>query len=140
MIFCRTDGSIIGFVLVYFSWRIMVEFMLRFPKREVFLLGIQKCETCKRQFTWKEIQKTIRWNYKPLVCRKCGAKHQITIQSKVLFSLSIAVLLFIFSLANLPFNLRIAVIIIVFLSVLLSFPYFAKYKKNEKSVNIGKKG
>lgn len=91
-------------------------------------MGKQKCATCKRQFTRKEIQKTFRWNYKPLVCRKCGAKHQITIQSRLIFSLSIAVLLFIFSLANLPFNLRVAVIIIVFLSVLLSFPYFAKYK------------
>jgi CXXC-20-CXXC protein len=117
----------------------MVKFMLRFPKREVFLLGIQRCETCKSQFTWKEIQKTIRWNYKPLVCKKCRAEHQITIKSKLLFSFSIAALLFIFSLANLPFNLRIAVIIIVFLSVLVSFPYFAKYKKNGNSIKKGKK-
>ncbi|PAE42660.1 hypothetical protein CHI06_10290 [Bacillus sp. 7884-1] len=117
----------------------MVKFMLRFPKREVFLLGIQRCETCKSQFTWKEIQKTIRWNYKPLVCKKCRAEHQITIKSKLLFSFSIAVLLFIFSLANLPFNLRIAVIIIVFLSVLVSFPYFAKYKKNGNSIKKEKK-
>ena len=113
--------------------------MLRFPKREVFLLGIQKCETCKSQFIWKEIQKTIRWNYKPLVCRKCRTEQQITIMSKLIFSLSIALLLFIFSLANLPFNLRIAVIIIVFLSVLLSFPYFAKYKRNENPITKGKK-
>lgn len=95
-------------------------------------MGIQKCETCKRQFTWKDILNTFRWNYKPLVCRKCGEKHQISIQSRLIFSLSIAVLLFIFSLANLPFNLRVAVIIIVFLSVLLSFPYFAKYKVENK--------
>lgn len=117
----------------------MVVFMLRFSKSEVFVIGIQKCETCKCQFTWKEIQKTIRWNYKPLVCRKCGTMHQITLQSKLLFSLTIAVLLFIFSLANLSFNLRIAVIIIVFLSVLFSFPYFANYKKNESSIKKGKK-
>lgn len=117
----------------------MVDFMLRFPEREVFLLGIQSCETCKRPFTWKEVQKTIRWNYKPLVCRKCGANHQITILSKLIFSFSIAVLLFIFSLANFPFNIRIAVMIIVFLSVLISFPYFAKYKRHEKSNKIVKK-
>ncbi|WP_420489089.1 TIGR04104 family putative zinc finger protein [Neobacillus vireti] len=96
----------------------------------MFVLGIQKCEACKRQFTWKEIQKTIRWNYKPLVCRKCETRHQITIQSRLLFSLLIAGLLFIFSQANLPFNLRVTVIIIVFLSVVLSFPYYAAYKAN----------
>jgi CXXC-20-CXXC protein len=112
----------------------------KFLNREVLLLGMQRCESCQRPFTWKEIQKTIRWNYKPLVCGKCGEKHHITIQSKVLFSLSIAILLFIFSLANLAFNLRIAVMIIVFLTVLLSFPYFAKYKKDEKIKQKGKKG
>ncbi|WP_420491854.1 TIGR04104 family putative zinc finger protein [Neobacillus niacini] len=94
-------------------------------------MGIQKCDSCQCQFTWKEIQKTIRWNYKPLVCRKCREKHQITVQSKVLFSLSIAIMLFLFSLANLPFNFRIPVMVIVFLSVLISFPYFAKYKAND---------
>jgi uncharacterized membrane protein YidH (DUF202 family) len=73
------------------------------------------------------------------VCKKCRAEHQISIKSKLLFSFSIAVLLFIFSLANLPFNLRIAVIIIVFLSVLFSFPYFANYKRNESSIKKGKK-
>ncbi|WP_114384232.1 TIGR04104 family putative zinc finger protein [Paenibacillus prosopidis] len=94
----------------------------------MFLLGIPKCETCDYQFTWKEIQKGIRWTYKPLVCRKCGTKHKITMQTRLLFSLSIVVMLFIFDLSNLPFYLRVAVIIIFNFSVILSFPYFAKYK------------
>ncbi|MGM0877815.1 MAG: TIGR04104 family putative zinc finger protein [Bacillota bacterium] len=94
----------------------------------MFLLGIQKCETCDYQFTWKEIQKAIRWTYKPLVCRKCGTKHKITMQTRLLFSISIGVMLFILKLSNLPFYLGVAVIIFFSLSFILSFPYFAKYK------------
>ncbi|WP_353051568.1 TIGR04104 family putative zinc finger protein [Peribacillus frigoritolerans] len=100
-------------------------------ERGVFL-GIQKCETCGYQFTWREVQKAIRWTYKPLVCRKCGTKHKVTMQTRLLLALLSGVIVLILIVSKVPFYLGTALVIILPLTVILFFPYFAKYKANHK--------
>ncbi|MDF2535397.1 MAG: hypothetical protein K0R18_1556 [Bacillales bacterium] len=92
-------------------------------------MGIQKCENCGYQFTWKEIQKVSCWSYKPLICSECGEKHNITKQTRVKLGLSTAlILVFLFFYASDDsFSLEILLPIIV----ILLFPYFAKFNTNK---------
>ncbi|WP_374049430.1 TIGR04104 family putative zinc finger protein [Neobacillus sp. OS1-33] len=91
---------------------------------------MQKCVTCGHQFTWKEIQRSIRWTYKPLVCKECGTKHNPTMKTKVTISFIVGIILFPLLLLNLPFYLELVLIITFFLIVIAFFPYFAKYSAN----------
>jgi CXXC-20-CXXC protein len=95
-------------------------------------LNVQKCVTCGNQFTWKEVQKAIQWTYKPLVCRKCGTEHKVTMLTRCLVAFLIPFLttfiLLVFKYNNIPFYLGLTVITIFFFIFILSYPYFAKYK------------
>jgi CXXC-20-CXXC protein len=96
-------------------------------------MGIQKCENCGYQFTWKEIQKAIRWTYKPLVCRKCGTRHFISMKTRLVLPLLIGPLVFILTIIKVPFYLGIVLTVTLPLIVILLFPYFAKYKTKNKN-------
>ncbi|MFE4243644.1 TIGR04104 family putative zinc finger protein [Peribacillus butanolivorans] len=104
--------------------------MLRFSKERGVFFGIQKCETCGYQFTWKEIQKAIRWTYKPLVCKKCGTKHNVTKQTRLLLVLSAGAIVgfLLFIVIDISFVLLLLLSILLPLIVILLYPYFAKYK------------
>ncbi|TDK54040.1 hypothetical protein E2K98_30000 [Bacillus salipaludis] len=104
--------------------------MLRFTGG--FFLRIQKCNNCRNQFTWKEIQNASGWGYKKLVCKKCGLEHLITFQSRFLPRLIYAVLIFSnLFLSNVPYALHQTyfglALLLIFINVLI-FPYYAKYK------------
>jgi CXXC-20-CXXC protein len=101
----------------------------------VFLLGIQKCETCWNQFSWKEVVNTTTagFGYQPLVCSKCGTKHKVTIMTRIVVAFFIPIVVFILNLGNMipfliPFYLGLLIILIFFFAIMLIFPYFAKYK------------
>ncbi|MHC0038765.1 TIGR04104 family putative zinc finger protein [Pseudoneobacillus sp. C159] len=93
-------------------------------------MGIQKCDNCGYQFTWMEIQKVSRVNYKPLVCCKCGTKHNVSIQTRLTLGLStgIMVAISLFYLNNVSFGLGILFVILFSLAVIILFPYFARFK------------
>lgn len=98
-------------------------------------LRIQKCENCGNQFSWREVVMTTisgSWGYQPLVCRKCGTKHKVTMISRILVAFPIPILLFIANLCKLPilipFYIGLPIILILFFAIMLSFPYFARYK------------
>ena len=105
--------------------------MLEFLVRKGGFMGIQKCEACGYQFRWKEIQKAIRWYYKPLVCRKCDTEHRITIRTRMLvvFLGSLIMVLLI----KTTFQLEIALLSSIL--VILFFPYFVQYKADVKTKN-----
>ncbi|MBM7569928.1 TIGR04104 family putative zinc finger protein [Aquibacillus albus] len=91
-------------------------------------MAIQKCKSCGYQFTWKEIQKAIRWTYKPLVCKKCGTTHVVTNKTRSLFGILFPLLAFAVVLSNISLLVGLlSILTIVIISILL-FPYFAKYK------------
>lgn len=57
---------------------------------------MQKCQKCSTQFTWKAIQKSLLWGYKPISCSSCRSTHEISFLSRiglVLFTTAIPMLL-----------------------------------------------
>jgi CXXC-20-CXXC protein len=95
-------------------------------------LSIQKCEFCRHQFVWGEIQKAIWWRYKPIQCKKCGLEHNVTFQSRMITALFIGIItafLLFFSI-GVPFDLRLMIAVVLPLINILIFPYYAKYKAN----------
>lgn len=108
-------------------------------KRGVFL-NIQKCEICGNQFTWREVGRTTTagLGYQPLICKKCGTKHEVTMMTRIIVALLVPIFLFILNSSNLlpfyiPFYVGFLIILVLFFAVMLSFPYFAKYKVVQKS-------
>ena len=101
------------------------------PIREGDFLGIQKCESCGYQFRWKEIQKAIRWSYKPLVCRKCGTEHRVTIRTRLLVGLLASLIIAFLIKVSYELGLALSLPLII----ILLFPYFAQYKANIKNKN-----
>ncbi|WP_412768013.1 TIGR04104 family putative zinc finger protein [Halobacillus yeomjeoni] len=96
--------------------------------RKGVFLGIQKCENCGYQFSWKEIQKAIRWTYKPLVCENCGTVHVITKRTSFIFSIFSGVVGFTLAMNYLPILVGIGVMLIILLLAIILFPYVAKYE------------
>ncbi|WP_165763796.1 TIGR04104 family putative zinc finger protein [Halalkalibacter urbisdiaboli] len=97
-------------------------------------MGIQKCEICGQPFTWREIQKGVRWSYKPLECSRCQTRHSITIQTRLLLgAITGLIVLFVISyVSKVSFYLGMVLAVLLPLIVLLLFPYFAKYKANQQ--------
>ncbi|WP_226588254.1 TIGR04104 family putative zinc finger protein [Halobacillus litoralis] len=95
-------------------------------------MGIQKCKSCRYQFTWKEVQKAIRWTYKPLVCNKCGTKHVVTKKTRYFFDIPLPILggVVVVAVSN---TLVIPVILLfsIFIIAISFFPYVANYKIKE---------
>ncbi|WP_042148265.1 TIGR04104 family putative zinc finger protein [Paucisalibacillus sp. EB02] len=92
---------------------------------------MQKCENCNAQFSWNKIYKSFWWNYKPIKCDDCGAKHKITIPGRFVFvSLTILPMLifgnFLSQFSNILVTLGIA-LLIFFVGSLLT-PFFVTYK------------
>ncbi|MCL6574173.1 MAG: hypothetical protein K6T88_21260 [Bacillus sp. (in: Bacteria)] len=99
-------------------------------------MGIIECEICGYQFTWKEIPRGHSLT-NTFVCRKCGTKHTLTKRSWVIFSLMIGLMGYIFNVSIniyklLPLYMGVVLMVLFFLTVTLLFPYFAKYKVNQK--------
>lgn len=90
-------------------------------------MGIQKCENCGYQFTWKEVEQSfVRWTAIPLVCKKCGTSHEISKRTRFLVALPVPIMIGILNVRNLYLGLPIT--LILFAAVILSYPYFARYK------------
>lgn len=90
-------------------------------------MGIQKCKSCGYQFTWKDMQKAIRWTYKPLVCKKCGTKHVITNKTRSLFGM-FPILGGVVAFSNISMFVGVLSLLIIGIIVVLLFPYVATYK------------
>ncbi|MFP3513066.1 hypothetical protein SB775_26440 [Peribacillus sp. SIMBA_075] len=98
-------------------------------------MNIQKCESCENQFTWREVERTTTagFGYQPLICKKCGTKHEVTTMTRIIVALLVPIFIFILNSSNLlpfyiPFYVGLPIILVLFFAVMLSFPYFGKYK------------
>jgi CXXC-20-CXXC protein len=102
-------------------------------EKVVVKLGIQKCEFCGEQFRWIEIQKNISWGFKPILCKKCGLKHNVTFQSRRTFGIftGIIALFILLFLSGFPLGIRLTISLFLMLIHVILFPYYAKYKANK---------
>lgn len=92
---------------------------------------IQKCQKCSNQFTWKAIQKSLLWGYKPVSCSSCESTHDITFQSRiglVLFTTAIPMLLVFNPVMELKIEFEIALYLLWVAIVVGVAPIFVKYK------------
>jgi len=91
-------------------------------------MSIQKCLNCGKQFSWKEVQKSVLWWYKPIACQKCGTTHTVTMKTRSLFALFAGVTVLIIDFVIFPLDLNVLLSVMGILGIGLLYPYFAKYK------------
>lgn len=96
-------------------------------------MGIPNCKCCRYEFTWKEVQKAIRWTYKPLICKKCGTKHVVTKKTQNFFGIPLIILCGAVGVSNIPVIIGASLLTIIIILAILLFPYIAKYKIKEEN-------
>lgn len=62
---------------------------------------MKKCEVCHTRFSWKQVYESFLLAYRPIFCKKCGTKHQITIGGRLTF-VGLAMIPFIIFMSFLP--------------------------------------
>jgi CXXC-20-CXXC protein len=54
-------------------------------------IGMQKCGECKKRLKWNQIYNSLSLSYRPISCNHCGTKYKITLASRILTGLLIAI-------------------------------------------------
>ena len=103
-------------------------------------MAIQSCSSCSRSFTWKEVQKTLLRGYKPIVCSKCGEKHQINDFSKLLIGMlvtfpTVAFILLISRALSLSPSQTFIIGLLLLAGTIISLPFIAKYDKADNQTD-----
>ncbi|MBW8382796.1 MAG: hypothetical protein K0M69_09810 [Youngiibacter sp.] len=91
---------------------------------------IQNCQKCSKEFTWKAIQKSLLWGYKPISCSSCSRTHEISFLSRiglVLFTTAIPMLLVFNPILDLRIELETALYLLWVILVIGIAPLFVKY-------------
>ncbi|ETA81605.1 TIGR04104 family putative zinc finger protein [Youngiibacter fragilis] len=91
---------------------------------------IQNCQKCSKEFTWKAIQKSLLWGYKPITCTSCSSTHEITFLSRiglVLFTTAIPMLLVFNPVMDIRLEFEIALYLVWVAIVVCIAPLFVKY-------------
>ena len=100
-------------------------------------MKLQQCEKCASIFDWKQIYKSICFNYRPINCNECGSQHKIHFLSRfivVMVSLVPTYSFLIISPQYLKVNFWIGLFIIigwVSLSSLI-IPFLVRYTTSEE--------
>lgn len=94
---------------------------------------MQKCDSCKNHFQWKELLFSIWKSYKPIECRQCGKKHSISSVSKFIVSFLIIVPAVVFGLLIAPAQgfakpLTFGIIVLIVFVISLFLPLIVKYE------------
>ncbi|WP_370876309.1 TIGR04104 family putative zinc finger protein [Neobacillus ginsengisoli] len=94
-------------------------------------MPLQQCEKCRYKFKWREIQKSLLWGYKPLICKKCGLEHRINSMSRYLSGIFCGSIMLFYSFylaSKVSFALGCTLLVLLCFIDFLIFPYFTKYK------------
>lgn len=100
------------------------------------MIELQICDKCKSQFNWGQIMKSLWGSYRPIQCRKCTTKHQLTIVSRMLvvFFMYISLMLLgFFLLYKWSISIRYTAFIMIVYGMILSLflPYFVTYRSDK---------
>lgn len=49
-------------------------------------ITVQKCQKCENQFTWKSMEKSLFWGYKPITCSRCDSTHYASFWTRIVLS------------------------------------------------------
>lgn len=103
-------------------------------------MEIQRCNKCGSKFNYIDVLDSFGWGYKPVVCRKCGAKHNM----KMRYILTIASILCfpilfmsrICSLATtIKLKILIAAVYIIYMVVMVGvYPFVIRYAVSEEEI------
>ncbi|WP_407933951.1 TIGR04104 family putative zinc finger protein [Aquibacillus rhizosphaerae] len=95
-------------------------------------MKLQQCTTCNKQFTWKQILKSLFLGNQPMKCENCGTVYRISNSSKYISVFFILGLAFILLLIELPTNIRFSILLFAYVIFLLIFPFIATYNRQKK--------
>lgn len=120
----------------YFCIPAIIIYKCRYLKSTMFIHiplevnVIQKCQKCSKEFTWKEIQKSLLWGYKPISCSSCRSTHEISFLSRiglVLFTTAIPMLLVFNPLMDIRLEFEVAMYLAWVVIVVCIAPLFVRY-------------
>lgn len=92
---------------------------------------MQKCSSCNYKFRWAEILKSLVFCYSNLACHSCNTEYKITLPSRILTAILIALPLIIKierKLTFSPFYLFGFYVLYIGI-VLICLPFILRYKK-----------
>ncbi|WP_405027651.1 TIGR04104 family putative zinc finger protein [Lentibacillus songyuanensis] len=97
---------------------------------------LQQCEICNKQFSWRNVFRSLMHGYMPIYCKACGTKHPPTIGSRIRVALStlLIVLFGKFIPISISYPLTISIIIIFAILVILSDPFVTRYHADYGSI------
>lgn len=104
---------------------------------------MQKCQKCENQFTWKSMEKSLFWGYKPITCSRCHNAHYVGFWTRIGLSGSMTmvpmVLLF---MRVIPLRVEywIAFYLLWAALVIGTAPFFARYHIRETSESTKAQG
>lgn len=102
-------------------------------------ITVQKCQKCENQFTWKSMEKSLFWGYKPITCSRCHSTHYVSFWTRIILAGSITMIpLGLMFMIIIPFRIIplsveywVAFYLIWAALVIGIAPFFARYKIRE---------
>lgn len=97
-------------------------------------MNIQKCENCETPFKWKVILLSIWLAYKPIFCKNCSAKHEITFTSRFIVMIIVLFPMFLFSFIfpnQMSIGLTISTMIGLAFVFSLFLPFIVQYSEKK---------
>jgi len=86
------------------------------------------CKNCKRRIGYRRILKSIGWLYRPVICKQCGQRHEITMGSRFLVSFLIVLPIAILTAFEFPFAARIPTYLFLEAIMILTSPFLVRYE------------
>ena len=90
-------------------------------------MAVQNCENCGTRFNYMDLQKSLWTGYKPINCKKCGAKHVWGNWYRIIFA--VLIVLPVYPISKLASTMASAILTyIVYLGIISGlFPFVFKY-------------
>lgn len=103
-------------------------------------MSLPKCNECHSQIQWGKVIKSYWSGYKPIQCQNCKTEQKMSISSRIITSIlqGIFTASIIFVFLHYQLNIYLGVMMIIFVSILISlfFPFIIKYN-NEPTYITG---
>lgn len=97
-------------------------------------ITVQKCQKCGNQFTWKSMEKSLIFGYKPITCSRCDSTHYAGFWTRIILSVLVTMVpmgLLFMRMISLRMEYWIAFYLLWAALVMGMAPLFARYHIRE---------
>lgn len=96
---------------------------------------MQSCGNCSRRIRYTQILKSTLWFYTPVFCNHCGQGHEITMSSRFLVSLLVALPMVVIIFTKLNLSTRMLLYLLWATIIIFATPLAVKYNSFNTNKN-----